>query len=41
MARLSINGTVHEVNVPPDTPLLWALRRIRSVPLKNQDLRKT
>lgn len=26
MVRLTINGTVHEVDVPPDTPLLWALR---------------
>ena len=26
MARLAINGTVHEVNVDPDTPLLWVIR---------------
>ncbi len=26
MARLTINGTVHDVNVAPDTPLLWAIR---------------
>src|SRR3954471_24662186 len=26
MARLDINGTLHEVDVPPDTPLLWAIR---------------
>ena len=26
MARLTINGTVHDVNAPPDTPLLWAIR---------------
>jgi isoquinoline 1-oxidoreductase subunit alpha len=26
MARLSINGTVREVEVEPDTPLLWVLR---------------
>ncbi|MGC4250633.1 MAG: (2Fe-2S)-binding protein [Sphingobium sp.] len=24
--RLKINGTEHELNVPPDMPLLWALR---------------
>lgn len=28
MARLSINGEIHDVDVPPDTPLLWALRDI-------------
>jgi len=26
MIRLKINGTVHEVDVGPDTPLLWAIR---------------
>jgi isoquinoline 1-oxidoreductase subunit alpha len=26
MARLSINGTVREVDVEPDTPLLWIIR---------------
>ena len=26
MTRLTINGTVHEVNADPDTPLLWAIR---------------
>src|SRR5256885_5397051 len=26
MARLSINGRVREVDVEPDTPLLWAIR---------------
>ena len=26
MTRLAINGTVHEVNIDPDTPLLWAIR---------------
>jgi isoquinoline 1-oxidoreductase subunit alpha len=26
MARLTINGTAHDVNVDPDTPLLWAIR---------------
>jgi len=26
MARLSINGTVREVEVEPDTPLLWFIR---------------
>ena len=26
MTRLVINGTVHEVNIDPDTPLLWAIR---------------
>jgi isoquinoline 1-oxidoreductase alpha subunit len=26
MARLNINGTVREVEVEPDTPLLWVLR---------------
>ena len=26
MARLIINGTTHDVDVPPDTPLLWAIR---------------
>ena len=26
MASLTINGTVHEVDVEPDTPLLWVIR---------------
>src|SRR3981189_3812132 len=26
MTRLAINGTVHEVNIDPDTPLLWLIR---------------
>src|SRR3954452_9304625 len=26
MPRLLINGTVHDVSVDPDTPLLWAIR---------------
>src|SRR5258708_25890889 len=26
MVALSVNGTIHEVNVDPDTDLLWALR---------------
>jgi isoquinoline 1-oxidoreductase alpha subunit len=26
MTRLTINGTVHEVNADPDTPLLWVIR---------------
>jgi len=26
MTRLTINGSVHDVNVDPDTPLLWAIR---------------
>ncbi|TWT15137.1 (2Fe-2S)-binding protein [Reyranella sp. CPCC 100927] len=26
MARLTINGTVRDVDVHPDTPLLWAIR---------------
>ena len=26
MARLTINGRTSEVNVDPNTPLLWALR---------------
>lgn len=26
MARLSVNGTAHEVEVAPDTPILWVLR---------------
>ena len=26
MSRLDINGTLHDVNVDPDTPLLWAIR---------------
>ena len=26
MARLNINGTVRDVDVPGDTPLLWAIR---------------
>ena len=26
MARLNINGAIHEVEVEPDTPLLWVIR---------------
>jgi isoquinoline 1-oxidoreductase alpha subunit len=26
MARLTVNGHLHEVDVDPDTPLLWVLR---------------
>ena len=26
MARLTINGQSHNVDVPPDTPLLWVIR---------------
>jgi isoquinoline 1-oxidoreductase subunit alpha len=26
MLKLSINGTPHEIDVEPDTPLLWAIR---------------
>ena len=26
MASLTINGTLHEVDVEPDTPLLWVIR---------------
>jgi aerobic-type carbon monoxide dehydrogenase small subunit (CoxS/CutS family) len=26
MVRLNINGTTHEINMDPATPLLWALR---------------
>ncbi|MDB5649852.1 MAG: iorA 2, partial [Hyphomicrobiales bacterium] len=26
MARLNINGKVHDVDVEPETPLLWAIR---------------
>ena len=26
MARLTVNGTPHTVDVPPDTPLLWVVR---------------
>jgi len=26
MAALSVNGTVHQVDVDPNTPLLWVLR---------------
>ena len=26
MARLNINGVTHDVNVDPDTPLLWVIR---------------
>ena len=26
MARLTINGTAHDVDVDPNTPLLWAIR---------------
>jgi len=26
MSRLAINGSVHEVDIDPNTPLLWAIR---------------
>jgi isoquinoline 1-oxidoreductase subunit alpha len=26
MARLTINGTAHDIDVDPNTPLLWAIR---------------
>jgi len=26
MIKLNVNGRTHEVDVPPDTPLLWVLR---------------
>src|SRR5260370_41016958 len=26
MARLTINGTAHDVDIDPSTPLLWAIR---------------
>lgn len=26
MARITVNGTVHEVDAEPETPLLWVLR---------------
>ena len=26
MARLTINGTAHDVDIDPNTPLLWAIR---------------
>ena len=26
MARLTVNGKVHDINADPDTPLLWVLR---------------
>ncbi len=26
MAKLTINGTTHDINVEPDTPLLWVIR---------------
>ena len=28
MAKLTVNGQVHEVDAPPDMPLLWVLRDI-------------
>jgi len=28
MVRLSINGTLHQLDVPPDMPLLWTLRDV-------------
>jgi isoquinoline 1-oxidoreductase alpha subunit len=28
MVRLSINGTPHQLDVPPDMPLLWTLRDV-------------
>ena len=26
MARITVNGRLHDVDVDPDTPLLWVLR---------------
>ena len=26
MTRLNVNGTMHDIDVPADTPLLWAIR---------------
>jgi isoquinoline 1-oxidoreductase alpha subunit len=26
MPRLTINGSLHDVDIDPDTPLLWAIR---------------
>jgi isoquinoline 1-oxidoreductase alpha subunit len=26
MAKLTINGQTHDINIDPDTPLLWAIR---------------
>jgi len=26
MIKLTVNGTVHEIDAAPDTPLLWILR---------------
>ena len=28
MARLTVNGRSHDVDVDPDTPLLWVLRDV-------------
>src|ERR1700736_6292858 len=28
MLELTINGTVHQVDVPPDMPVLWVLRDV-------------
>ena len=28
MIALTVNGTSHQVNVPPDTPLLWVIREV-------------
>ncbi|EEE07244.1 MULTISPECIES: (2Fe-2S)-binding protein [Burkholderia] len=28
MVTLKINGTIHEVDIPPDMPLLWVLRDV-------------
>jgi CO/xanthine dehydrogenase Mo-binding subunit len=47
--ELNVNGTSRQVDVEPGMPLLWALvdaihaatgKRIRSLPIKNHDLRK-
>ena len=35
MASLTINGTVHEVDVEPDTPLLWVIREQVGLPARN------
>jgi isoquinoline 1-oxidoreductase subunit alpha len=30
--KLTINGTIHEIDVPPDMPLLWVLRDVIGLP---------
>ena len=31
MIKLTINGKVHQLDVAPDTPLLWALRDVANL----------